>query len=624
MAWNGSQWAPFSGGLSNSASLAVTVHALGAGFEAGRPVLYAGGNFSRVGNQPAANLARWTSPGWEPVPGGLTRQGQTNFAAVQTLAFFPPGEAQQLFVGGNFTEAGGRPALAVARWTGSEWQPAGSGFQTPGQIRGGSLTTLHVTDGPSPELFAAGLFDLVNDNPTRLFNGPSLARWNGSTWDAPADSLGRNQGVNGLVSAVYGFNDGRGFRLFVGGQFSDVYVDRFLSRLEFVARRDAAGWEPAGHVLDGPVGVLAHAVVGTNAPSLFVGGPFRLGGGAALRGIYRQTPNGYDPLGAGLSYGTPGAVAEATTLLPSDLEGTPSLYVGGIFEFAGTNRANAVARWDGQNWHALAGGLRAGGNPGAVTSLRTAPASAGRGIAVGGFFDTAGTLRTRNVALWTGTEWRALGDGLSGSVLTLATFPQSGVDQLIAGGNFIAVDAQSRTGRGVASWNGSRWLALRGTRSESPNGQVFSLAVHDDGSGTALFAGGDFANAPDGSSQNGVARWDGNNWTYLTAVSDGARFAQVNHLLSFEDETGSTLYAVVRPFFTEENGGEPRLARWDGTAWEVFADSRIENLGALTPAPNTRPPTLILGGGENNFHGRIWTWSHPPTPCPAPMPAFTP
>jgi hypothetical protein len=430
--------------------------------------------------------------------------------------------------------------------------------------------------------------------------------------------------VNGLVSALTGFDDGRGFRLFVGGQFSDVYVDRLLARLEFVARRDAGRWEPAGHILDRPVAVMAHAVVGTNAASLFVGGPFRLGGGATLNGIYRQGPHGYEPLGGGLSYTNPAAPAEAVALLPSNLEGTPSLYVGGIFELAGTNRANSVARWDGQNWHALAEGVRAAGTPGVVTSLQALPASSGSGIAVGGFFDSAGTLRTRNVALWTGSNWLALGDGLPGSVLALATFPHAGVDQLIAGGTFTAVDTQFRSARGVARWDGTRWVGLGGSRSQSPNGQVYTLAVHDDGSGNALFAGGDFITAPDGSPQNGVARWDGSNWTYLTAVSGGLRFANVTHLLSFQDELGSTLYAVVRPFFTEENGGEPRLARWDGTSWEVFAGSRVENLGTLIPAPNTPQPTLLLGGGESPFHGRIWSWSRPPLPCPAPMPAFTP
>ena len=64
---------------------------------------------------------------------------------------------------------------------------------------------------------------------------------------------------------------------------------------------------------------------------------------------------------------------------------------------------------------------------------------------------------------------------------------------------------------------------------------VWALAVHDDGAGSALYAGG-----KDAQSNGFVARWDSVSWTELNGVPDRTVWA----LASFDDGSGSALYAV--------------------------------------------------------------------------------
>src|SRR6185436_2279204 len=95
-------------------------------------------------------------------------------------------------------------------------------------------------------------------------------------------------------------------------------------------------------------------------------------------------------------------------------------------------------------------------------------------------------------------------------------------------------------------------------------GVINALEVFDDGSGTALYAGGDFTAAGDFLA-NHIARWDGNTWA---AVSSGNGMNGIVYaLLSFDDGiVGPALYAGGN--FTAAGGTSANgVARWDGSAW---------------------------------------------------------
>src|SRR5262245_51017407 len=70
-------------------------------------------------------------------------------------------------------------------------------------------------------------------------------------------------------------------------------------------------------------------------------------------------------------------------------------------------------------------------------------------------------------------------------------------------------------------------------------GQVDACATFDDGSGSALYVGGEFGMA--GALEvNRVARWDGATWSALGSGVNGP----VKDLIVFDDGTGAALYAA--------------------------------------------------------------------------------
>jgi len=105
----------------------------------------------------------------------------------------------------------------------------------------------------------------------------------------------------------------------------------------------------------------------------------------------------------------------------------------------------------------------------------------------------------------------------------------------------------------VAKWNGTIWSAL-GT---GMDGTVQAFAVYDDGSGPALYAGGNFETAG-GVPVHGVARWDGTNWSSLNGGANDIVFAIATD--------GNDVY-IAGSFQSVGGVGATNIARWDGTNW---------------------------------------------------------
>ncbi|TVQ64173.1 MAG: hypothetical protein EA378_00100, partial [Phycisphaerales bacterium] len=83
--------------------------------------------------------------------------------------------------------------------------------------------------------------------------------------------------------------------------------------------------------------------------------------------------------------------------------------------------------------------------------------------------------------------------GVSGGIRAMAVFDDGSGPALYAGGVFTTAGGVEVNR--VARWNGSTWSALEGPSGIGVNGTVRALAVYDDGSGPALYAGGYFSTA---------------------------------------------------------------------------------------------------------------------------------
>src|SRR5262249_46933939 len=108
-----------------------------------------------------------------------------------------------LYLGGQFSTAGGVPASHIARWDGANWHPMGSGMN-----HGVYAFTTH-----NGQLVVGGEFGTVND-----INIEAVASWNGSSWSGYGISNGAS-----ICYALNVYND----ELIVGGFINGQSVMRY-------------------------------------------------------------------------------------------------------------------------------------------------------------------------------------------------------------------------------------------------------------------------------------------------------------------------------------------------------------------------------------------------------------
>ena len=311
-----------------------------------------------------------------------------------------------LFIGGQFTMAGGVGATNVAKWNGSSWSSLGSGISGSGDGYGPSVFAL-ATSGTN--LYVGGDFSTAGNT-----NANFVAQWNGSVWKA------LSSGVNGELNALAV----SGTNLYVGGYFKTAGGVGATN----IAKWNGSSWSALGSGTDNVVRALA--VSGTN---LYAGGWFTTAGGVAANNI-AQWNGSWLALGSGILGG--GAHGHGPTVFALAVAGT-NLYVGGDFSTAGGFAANDIARWNGSSWSALGSGL----NNGVNNDVFVLAVDVSSNLYVGGEFTKAGGGVATEIARWNGSSWSAMGSGMdSGKAVTNDVYALA-VDvsgNLYAGGDFTA------------------------------------------------------------------------------------------------------------------------------------------------------------------------------------------
>ena len=82
------------------------------------------------------------------------------------------------------------------------------------------------------------------------------------------------------------------------------------------------------------------------------------------------------------------------------------------------------------------------------------------------------------------------------------------------------------------------------------DGSVRVLATADNGCGPALYVGGDFTTAG-GVTVNGLARWDGREWSAVGGGPSVGVDGPVHALIAHNDGGGNSLYPVSAPTYFE-------------------------------------------------------------------------
>lgn len=390
--WNGTAWSALNSnspgnGTNNTVNVLATFDPDGSG-PCG-PRLYAGGFFTTAGGVPVNHVAQWTGDSWLQLGTGMND-------VVYALATYDNDGAgpnpPRLYVGGQFTNAGGVTANRVAQWNGTNWSALGSGVN-------GTVEALVEFDedgsGPNPpSLFVGGLFTTAGGNPA-----VGIARWNGSAWSPVG--LGLNNAVFALAVADLDGPGGSPPALYAGGVFTTaggVPANR-------IAKWDGAVWTPLGLGLNNYVFALQQYDSdgsGPNPPLLYAGGLFTQSGTASMNRVASWNGIAWSAVGGGV----PQTGAEVDTLEVFDFDGDgpnqPVLCVGGYFTGVGSSGsvpANFVAQWNGSAWSTLNGGT-----DGLVATLKQFDEDGAGGnppvLFVGGDLTIAGNVSSQNIASW--------------------------------------------------------------------------------------------------------------------------------------------------------------------------------------------------------------------------------
>ncbi len=173
--------------------------------------------------------------------------------------------------------------------------------------------------------------------------------------------------------------------------------------------------------------------------------------------------------------------------------------------------------------------------------------------------------------------------GFNGSVNAILEFDDGSGSAVYAAGDFTAFEDQPLPR--VAKWNGSAWSPV----GVGFDAAVLTLEVYDDGTGPALYAGGAFKRSGRMATPY-IAMWDGHAWRPL---ADGAHW-QVVDLQVHDDGSGPALYAAGSFDLPGSSDEVSSLARWNGRSW-VFL-SPPGSVFSMASFDAGDGPRLFVGG----------------------------
>jgi hypothetical protein len=348
--------------------------------------VYAGGVFTSAGgNTSAVSIARWDGNAWHSI--GAPPISTAAGAGVDAIAY--DSVTGTVYVGGNFTNAGGNPnADFIAAWDGSSWRSFcapitanvkalqvvgrtlyiggdfadGAGLLSADKLVGCNLDTgtpsstvadaaheinsavYALTADSAGRLYAAGSFIAINSIP----NADHVAMYDG-TWHAMSA---------GAVDSITRSIASDGTNVYIGSDAVDIAG---IAQADHVAKWNGTTWSALGAntaTTDGwlPASAFINAIV-TSGSNVFVGGSFQNADGHPTADMVAGF-NGFSwaPMGSdGAGNGPLGASANALTVFGGQV------VVGGNFTAAGgDSRASYVARYPGAA-HPLTAVIRLGG-----------------------------------------------------------------------------------------------------------------------------------------------------------------------------------------------------------------------------------------------------------------------
>jgi hypothetical protein len=148
---NGTDWVPLGNGV-NSNVLSILV----VGSD-----IYAGGRFTNASGVPVSRLAKWNGSAWTDLAGGVTGTGSFSVSALASVG-------TDIYAAGSFTNAGGVDVNRIAKWNGTGWSALGSGV-----TRSFGTASILALAAAGADLYTGGNFEYAGGKPSFY-----VGRWN--------------------------------------------------------------------------------------------------------------------------------------------------------------------------------------------------------------------------------------------------------------------------------------------------------------------------------------------------------------------------------------------------------------------------------------------------------------
>ncbi|NUN69914.1 MAG: CHRD domain-containing protein [Bacteroidetes bacterium] len=498
--------------------------------------LFIGGRFGQAGGVPSSCVAGYdkVKKEWFSLAGGVT-VGFSNFLTVNALLI----HGDTLYVGGQFTQAGGVQVGNIVRWIIPERR-----WDYPKELTFpiNSSSYVHAMLRRGDSIFIAGA------------NTGGISVWNIA--EQKKYTLSTGGSISGTVYALT--MDEK--NLYAGGDFNQVSgtTSPRAVRFSFTERK----WFSMGSGLNSRV----HAIVKLDT-MIYAGGQFTSSGVTALKYVARfdTATNSWTPLGG---VNTDGFVYAMTVH-------KNSLVMAGAFTKADTAKAAVkVARWDAMNnvWRGIFDSSNVLNAPdGTVMSLHAYGdlLTAGGNFMNGRGVNASSAYRAlvyNGIARWNGSTWNPVGNGAGYDVKVLTVAG----DYLYAGGVFTNIGGVNATNVARMHLPSRTWeplnIRLEASWNQSSfNNEVRAITVNGDD----VYIGGNFTKV-NGLNASGIIKWNAatRTWSPLGAglpinyASDGP-FSIVMD--------GSDVLVGGGNIF-----GTSFIKRWNGSVWTDLPASLIK------------------------------------------------
>ena len=328
--------------------------------------IYIGGNFTTLGSEPIAYLAKWDGNNWSTAGSGVNGP----VYALTTDGNF------NLYVGGSFNQAGGLSAYNIAKWDGNNW----STLDEPGGITNGVNNVVRSIVVGNDGIYVGGGFTVAGGSNIRF-----AAKYNSvGSWES--------LGVQWTTGAVYSIAIAPD-HIYLAGAF---YEFNGAPGNGIVRDDGSGGWEALGN---GSSNLVVQKVLVNGGGTVYALGDFSADAGPGANRIGKWNGTSWEALGD--EPFEQGETVDFALFEPNTIYTTRFAFQNQTYVYG-----NGIYKWDGSNWSGIGKGVGDyWTNARQVNTLEWYDSK----LIAGGNFLTAGDKFISSLAQFDGNSWSDLG-----------------------------------------------------------------------------------------------------------------------------------------------------------------------------------------------------------------------